>query len=101
MKPIVLLSEYVISSGKFGPGPLVFCQERDPIENKPFAAIWIAFGEIMWFCGKDGTKELRDFCDAVLNDKQSALPSTVKRQTPDEVGSENVTIVDMTDDPQL
>jgi len=56
---------------------------------------------MMWFCGKDGTKELRDFCNAVLNDQQSHLPSTPKRKTPDEVGSENVTEVDMTDDPEL
>jgi len=103
MKPIILLSEYVSSSGKFGPGPLVVVvgQDCDPIEGKPFAAIWIAFGETMCVCGKDATKKLRDFCDAVLNDKQSHLPSTAKRQTPDEVGSENVTEVDTTDDHEL
>jgi len=101
MKPIILLSDYISSSKKFGPGPLVVGQELDPIEDKPSAAIWIAFGETMWVCGKDATKKLRDFCDAVLNDKQSHLPSTAKRQTPDEVGSENVTEVDRTDDPEL
>jgi len=44
MKPIILLSDYVSSSGKFGPGPLVVGQARDPIEGKPFAAIWFVFG---------------------------------------------------------
>jgi len=46
-------------------------------------------------------RKLRYLLDAVLKDKQSHLPSTAKRKTPDEVGSENVTVVDMTDDPDL